>query len=445
MTAGVTLKLASIVATAALVAACTLGEGGARPTPQVYVGQSASPTPTAAAPVPSNSALAVYDGLTRDGNGHVVYLVAVRPDDTARVLAIAAAAARTGFQASPCAGYTPGGLCTGALAVLPYLSTSKTTIYFLDGDSTLRAMAKDGSVTKTGSLPGSARARVAFAVSPDDQRIAVAVIDYSVPSVSENLYVDNLRGGARIDMLTATKAPYYWPVGWHGGKIVLASGPAYGGWADANPSGASGYSLLDPTAGAQPAAVGPGDCVPTGSLTTAGTACISKPGSKCLSQDRVHNTQYYVACLRRLDWNGVETVFPLYISEFTQSMATLHSALSTDGRAIVTDELFLAMEPGANGLGGYETRYDTLQSQAGTVPNHILSLPADSGIGWIDPHHVSMMFINPASTTAYQRIYWLAADYMYAGNVPFDGYTSDPDVPTSPVVGSLIGVLPGGV
>jgi hypothetical protein len=445
MTGRTVVKLVSVMATCGLVAGCTIGGTGARPSPQVYEVPPVSPTPTVA-PVPSNSTLAVYDGLNLNGNGHVVYLVAVRPDDSARLLATADAAARTGFPTSACPGYTPGGLCTGALAALPYVSLSKTTIYFLDGDSTLRAMARDGSVTKVGSLPGSTYVRVAFAVSPDDKRMAVAVIDYSKAPVSDSLYVDDLQGGARVDLLAVTKPPYYWPVGWHGGMIVLASGPAYGGWPDANQYGASGYSLIDPTPGAQPAAVGPGDCIPTGSLTTAGTACISKPGTKCLSEDRVHNTQYYTACLRRLDWNGGETVFPLYISEFTRSMASTHAALSNDGHAIITDELFLALEPTPDGLGGLETRYDHLQSNEGvTVPTYIVSLPLVSGIGWINPHLVSMMFINSSNNTAYQRIYWISPEYQYAGNVPFDGYASGSDVPTSPVVGSLIGPLPGGL
>src|SRR5262249_30571578 len=141
----------------------------------------------------------------------------------------------------------------------PYVSLSKDSIYVLDGDKALKALLPSGTLTDVRSLPGTATARAAFSVSPDDSPIAVAVINYG--QGSSKLFVENLRGGGHVDVMTSS-GTVYWPVGWHGGKIVLASGKVYGG-TPLNPYSASGYALVDPTAGAKPSPIGNGDCTPS--------------------------------------------------------------------------------------------------------------------------------------------------------------------------------------
>src|SRR5207245_815280 len=150
---------------------------------------------------------------------------------------------------------------------------------FLDGDSTVLAMGRDGKVTQVTSIPGTATVHGAFAVSPDDGRIAIALIDYSAQPIRETAYVANLDGTGRVDLFSSTTA-YYWPVGWHAGKIVLAAGPAVRGAAvPPNQYGASGYAVVDATAGDQPVRVAPGVCVPQCSITPAGSEHIWKTGT----------------------------------------------------------------------------------------------------------------------------------------------------------------------
>jgi hypothetical protein len=293
-------------------------------------------------------------------------------------------------------------------------------------------------VVKTArSLPGTSEVHVAFAVSPDEARIAIALIDYSAQPIKETLYVEALGGGARVDIAIAA-GKYYWPVGWHGGQVILATGAALSdGSIPPNQYGATGYAVVDATAGAQPNQLGPGDCVPTGSLTPAGTACISKPGTACLRDlaGTSGATSYYKTCLRRLDWSGQETTFLLPSYAGTTILATKHAALSIDGRRIVTDDMFLADEPGPSGYG-----------TAGQWLAPFQIYPDRPGMGWIDASHVSLMFTSNQDGTSFQRIYSIGEGQYGFSNVQFAGYSGGFGfVPRSPVVGALMGTLPGGL
>lgn len=403
-------------------------------TPGVVASPRPSPSPSAAPVAP----LAVYDGPTIDGSAHVIYVVGIgdygpnycQPDcsftatETAKALFATQGATRT----------RPSGFA-GKPTDLPYVSTSETHVYFLDGDAKLMAAGPDGAVSTVRSLPGTPDVHAAFAVSPDDARIAIALIDYSAQPIRETLYVERLAGGGRMDMTTAA-GKYYWPVGWHGGEVVLATGPAVNeGSVPSNQYGATGYATVDPTAGAQPVPVGPGDCVPTGSVTPAGTACISRPGTPCLGEvaGTSGTTTYYKTCLRRLDWSGNETTFVLPKYDATTSLAVKHAALSVDGRQIITDDMFLADEPGPSGYG-----------TAGVWLARFQAHPDQPGIGWIDAKHVTMTFTDNPSNSSFQRIYAIGEGQYGFSNVVFNGFAEGSRfVPRSPVIGALIGTVPG--
>lgn len=425
-------RTAAPLALALLVACQTTGVAEHSPSPV-----STTPVAVASPPPAIKAPLAVYDGPTLDGTGHAVYLVGIgdygspnctdcsfTAKETAKVLFTTRGEARTKL---------PGMTATD----LPYVSTSKTHVYFLDGDSTVRAIAPDGTVTKVASIPGTTTVHAAFAVTPDDARIAVALIDYSSQPITETVYVANLDGTGRTDLFSTTTA-YYWPVGWHQGKVILAIGPAVrGGSVPPNQYSASGYALVDPQAGAQPARVGPGDCVPTGLLTPAGTACVSNPGTPCLrdAAGTGGGTTFYNTCLKRVDWDGKETAFVLPRSADTTILATKHAALSIDGRQIVTDDMFLADEPGPSGFGA-----------AGRWLAPFQVYPAQPGMGWIDANHVSLMFTLNLDGTSFQRIYAIGEGQYGFSNVVFEGYSEGANfVPRSPVVGPLMGSLPGGL
>ena len=81
------------------------------------------------------------------------------------------------------------------------------------------------------TVPGGPTTISFFSVSPDDQRIAVLVEDFSsASSIGQRLYVEDLHGGGHhTDIYTATTpkaGTTLWPMGWHQGALVLAVLPA---------------------------------------------------------------------------------------------------------------------------------------------------------------------------------------------------------------------------
>ena len=131
----------------------------------------------------------------------------------------------------------------------PFASASDSTLYFLDGDSQVRALSATGSVVDVRTVPGSTTVVAVFAVSPDDVSIAVSLIDYGVSPPHERIYVEALHGGNQVD-LPSPSTGYVMPVGWHGGALVLGSVRG------ANPTaGIDSYQVVDPHTGAAVATV----------------------------------------------------------------------------------------------------------------------------------------------------------------------------------------------
>ena len=262
------------------------------------------------------------------------------------------------------------------------------------------------------------------------------MLDYSKDPVSETLYVSTLSGSNRVEVLGSTSSSY-WPVGWNEGKVILATGSPWS--TGPNQYNATGFALIDPVNGAQPVVLGTGDCLPTGAITPAGFACVTKPGSTCVGAS-VGSTAagpVYSSCLRRVDWSGKETTF-LITSEYgINDMIVHHAALSPDGHVLITDTLFWVSEPGAGGYPGGQNGFTS------SVPFN--AFPDQPGIGWLDPHHVSFLFINAAGGSTYQRIYALDGSYSTFKNVYFVDAGGSSFVPRGTVIGQLMGTLPGGL
>ncbi|HKW59253.1 MAG TPA: hypothetical protein VJR46_05820 [Candidatus Dormibacteraeota bacterium] len=129
--------------------------------------------------------------------------------------------------ASATASMPPSPSCAGAAGApvpLP-VSTSNTRLYYMDAKGAIRFLAPDGSSGDVTNVPApTASRRATFAVSPDDQRIAVVVADYSATGASTRLYVENLNGGgAHLDLFSETGARTLWAYGWHGtNNLVVA-------------------------------------------------------------------------------------------------------------------------------------------------------------------------------------------------------------------------------
>jgi hypothetical protein len=106
---------------------------------------------------------------------------------------------------------------------LPYVNTSNSGVYYLDGDSDLHYLRPDGTTHLLGTFPSAPSIRAAFAVTPDDSRIALGLLDFRVLPVKNTLYVtdfDSLSQVAGVIYTSTTR--YFWPVGWHAGNLVAA-------------------------------------------------------------------------------------------------------------------------------------------------------------------------------------------------------------------------------
>ena len=111
------------------------------------------------------------------------------------------------------------------------MSTSNTAAYYLDGDSALMRLRPGGSPERIRDLPGTSSVHAVFSVSPDDRRIAIALLTYgptpSGPGMASanyqgmKLYVEDLAGSNHVDLFASATA-VEWPVGWHGGDLVIA-------------------------------------------------------------------------------------------------------------------------------------------------------------------------------------------------------------------------------
>lgn len=164
---------------------------------------------------------------------------------------------------------------------LPYVSTTSTSLYFINGDSEIdRLPLQPPTVTrKVGVLPFvAANEEAGFAVSPDDTQIAVSVLDFNRSPVHVTLYEGTFPALA-LHKIFESDSDYIWPVGWHGGLLVLAH--AYGVYREValraapardNPYWAVSYHVVDPATANR--AVLMGSCTVSGPLSPAGSACI---------------------------------------------------------------------------------------------------------------------------------------------------------------------------
>ena len=292
------ISLLAIVATAC--SGSTAAHSSPSPSP------SLSPSPSASATPPVATLVGPFALTTAGGtSGHVsggYYLNLLGPDGHPPPGNI------TGYAQTfrtPIAPNSSGDAAT----YLPFVSVSRSRIYYLEGDSIVKYVGVDSRGGIAGTVPGGKMSAAVFAVSPDDQRIAVAILDYSMTPVRLRIYVEDLQGGGNhVEILSSTTVAE-WPVGWHAGNLVIAVGSAYSPTDAPNPYQATGgYQLVDPVTGNRIALMGSTTCQVVGPLTSAGTACVDAVG------------------LHMVDWTGAMTEFG--------GAGMTSGALSPDGATI---------------------------------------------------------------------------------------------------------------
>src|SRR5438270_656149 len=152
------------------------------------------------------------------------------------------------------------------------------------GIATVLASCQSAPTGDVTHVPGGAGVASTFAVSPNEQRIAVSVFTFRASSsgpapTSVRLYVEDLLGGGNHVELFTSNSVWVWPVGWHDSKLVVAAGspvkPVEGPY-----GGVTEFHLVDPATGNRLQALGSASCpVVPALLSPAGTVCVAADGS----------------------------------------------------------------------------------------------------------------------------------------------------------------------
>jgi hypothetical protein len=288
---------------------------------------------------------------------------------------------------------------------LPYVSASDSRVYYLDGDQQIRWLKPDGTTGVAEVVPGGPNVHATFAVTPDDSRIAVALLDYSANPVQLTLYVEDV-GSAQHTVIFTSTNHYVWPVAWHAGQLVVAYlGPTatpfkskmvtysnrdltsypYG----PNPYGGINFHIINPVTAQREVIISGGGA--SGLLTRAGTAVTQG---------------------QAVDWSGQDVFF----SANDYGSVNAAGSLSPDGRMIIACcDRFAATGPVVIWYPGGATR--------------VLSAGGTSGdwVGWFDDTHLITGF--------YQR----------ADGTPSVVDLNSGAVKAAGVHGIVAGMLPGGL
>src|SRR5713101_420095 len=258
---------------------------------------SCQPTPTGILPTSSPKASPRVSTSSPSQSAPLIVTIFTAGQGTDYTLRSAGAPVAIAVQAADRNASVPG--CHPyEVTYLPCVSTSNSRAYYLDGDTSVRYLATvpspapcdssgrcpsatSGDVTH---VPGGPSVASAFAVSPDDQRIAVSVFTFRSSSsgpvpVNVRLYIEDLVGGGNHIELFSSTSLWVWPVGWHDSKLVVAAGspvkPVEGPY-----GGVTEFHLVDPVTGNRLQSLGSATCpVVPALLTPAGTVCVAADGS----------------------------------------------------------------------------------------------------------------------------------------------------------------------
>lgn len=254
-----------LLAVAFLVAAC--GGQGSRAAASPAVTPSASPVPSASAeasaPPTSIPLTSAYGVLATPTSADTYTVSIVAPDGK-----VAGSA-----QASSPTGVTCG---DAAAAVVPIpVSTSDDRAYYMDAQGVVRFLTVQGETGRATTVPTGGGRRSMFAVSPDDQRIAVVVSDYTSTGVAVKLYVEDLNGGGNhVDIFSSSGVYGLWPIGWHGtNNLVLAKVPACTAGGGPFSAGPLELHVVDPATAVRRFTLGGPTCVVGGPPSPAGVVC----------------------------------------------------------------------------------------------------------------------------------------------------------------------------
>lgn len=243
----------------------------------------------------------------------------------------------------------------------PRFSVAGHSVYFIDGDDTLKVLRKDGSVATIGQLPGGLADRVVFAVSPDEQQIAYSVLHYTLATASTSLRVGRLDGSGVHEIFSGAATEF--PIGWRSGQLVIAithyaitQNPG-----EVNPYYADAYHIADASSATRTFSTSPTCDQPAslqGPVNAAGSLCQQDSG----------NTQILLA----LGWDGSKReIFRAGVDGHANAVPPV--VLSPDGQIAAAG---IAADHRINLLSGGTAK-----------PTAAVGTPA----GWLDGDHLLFM------------------------------------------------------
>jgi hypothetical protein len=230
-------------------------------------------------------------------------------------VSIVAASGKVVASAQP-SSPTPVTCGDAAAAVLPLpISTSDDRAYYMDAQGVVRFMTVQGETGRATTVPVGGGRRSMFAVSPDDQRIAVVVSDFTASGVSLRLYVEDLNGATNhVEIFNSTGAFGLWPIGWHGiDNLVVAKVPSCAQGGGPFCCGPLELHVVDPASAARRYTLGGPDCVIAGAPSPAGVTCEVTAGYTTMRK-----VGWTAGVLATFSINGAE---PAYISPDGQVVA----------------------------------------------------------------------------------------------------------------------------
>jgi hypothetical protein len=179
----------------------------------------------------------------------------------------------------------------------PPVSTSNSRAYFMDAQGVVGYLTSNGDAGRATTVPIGPARRSSFAVSPDDQRIAVVVIDFNANGAATRLYVEDLNGGGHhLDLFTDSGAYTLWATGWRGtNNLVVAKVPSClpqrGGPLCCGPQE---FHVVDPATAVRRFTVGSPTCVIAGAPSPAGVVCETTTQANVLTWSGSTSTTYDV-------------------------------------------------------------------------------------------------------------------------------------------------------
>lgn len=245
-------------------------------------------------------------------------------------------------------------------------------MYFEDGNTAIDYLTPTGQRGVALTIARPAGAMVVFAVSPDDTRVAVAILsnwDGIAPPYTSHMYLVAMGGGIEQTLFDGTgtsSSPLTWPIGWDGSNLVVAQS----------------FYEAD--------VIGGGPCMSYG--TAEATQCASQlrlfnPATRSfgpvLCPDGTMNgvpTAVAIACttsgLQAVSWSGTITSFG--------------SSIPSSGTCMLSPQGAVIACPSVLVNGGMSAAQDLPAHlfRAGGVAQPILNPGNAQVIGWIDGNDV---------------------------------------------------------